>query len=28
MENRNGMVVDVELTRATGTRERDGGLRM
>jgi transposase len=28
MENRNGMVVDVEVTRATGTSEREAGLRM
>ena len=28
MENRYGMVVDVEITRATGTSEREAGLRM
>jgi len=28
MENRSGMVVDVEVTRATGTSEREAGLRM
>ncbi len=28
MDNRYGMVVDVELTRATGTSEREAGLRM
>jgi hypothetical protein len=28
MENRYGMVVDVEVTRATGTSEREAGLRM
>jgi hypothetical protein len=28
MENRNGMVVDIEVTRATGTSEREAGLRM
>ena len=28
MENRNGMVVDTQLTRATGTAERDAALRM
>jgi transposase len=28
MENRNGLVVDTRLTRATGTAERDAGLEM
>lgn len=28
MENRSGLVVDVEVTRATGTSEREAGLRM
>jgi IS5 family transposase len=28
MENRNGLVVDVEMTRATGTSEREAGLKM
>lgn len=28
MENRNGLIVDVELTRATGTAERDAALVM
>jgi hypothetical protein len=28
MENRNGLVVDTHLTRATGTAERDAALRM
>src|SRR6202795_1222285 len=28
MENRNGLVVDTRLTRATGTAERDAGLDM
>lgn len=28
MENRNGLVVDTQLTKATGTAERDAALRM
>lgn len=28
MENRNGLVVDVSMTRATGTAEREAGLQM
>jgi hypothetical protein len=28
MENRYGMVVDIEVTRATGTSEQEAGLRM
>jgi hypothetical protein len=28
MENRNGLVVDTRLTRATGTAERDAALDM